>query len=98
MESDFAFPVEARRKAEDILVKNKAHYYFQIFSGVSHGFAARGDPSDDTQRTSTLLRRIHAPTSSAFEQVSQKRNVRADFCTGSTGSQLSDALLRAGRI
>ncbi|KAG8219213.1 Alpha/Beta hydrolase protein [Butyriboletus roseoflavus] len=49
-EIDQAFPVEARRQAEDILVKNKAHYYFQIFSGTTHGFGARGDPADDSQR------------------------------------------------
>lgn len=49
-ETDTAFPTEARRQAEDILVKNKMHYYFQIFSGVSHGFGTRGDPADDTQR------------------------------------------------
>jgi dienelactone hydrolase len=49
-EIDGAFPTAARRQTEDILVKNKAHYYFQVFSGVSHGFATRGDPADDTQR------------------------------------------------
>ncbi|KAF8835156.1 alpha/beta-hydrolase [Paxillus ammoniavirescens] len=49
-ETDAAFPAEARRQTEDILVKNKTKYYFQIFSGVSHGFAARGDPSVDDQR------------------------------------------------
>jgi dienelactone hydrolase len=49
-ETDAAFPTEARRQAEDILVKNKAHYYFQIFSGVSHGFGTRGDPADGAQR------------------------------------------------
>ncbi|KAH0825944.1 hypothetical protein J3R83DRAFT_7536 [Lanmaoa asiatica] len=50
VEIDHAFPAEARRQAEDILVKNKAHYYFQVFSGASHGFGARGDPADDAQR------------------------------------------------
>ncbi|KAI9566330.1 dienelactone hydrolase [Boletus coccyginus] len=49
-ETDAAFPTEARRQAEDILVREKANYYFQIFSGVSHGFGARGDPADDAQR------------------------------------------------
>ncbi|KAE9389223.1 alpha/beta-hydrolase [Gymnopus androsaceus JB14] len=44
-ENDFAFPLKQRRIAEDILVENKAQYYIQIFSGVQHGFAARGDPS-----------------------------------------------------
>ena len=60
LETDAAFPAQARREAEEILVKNKAHYYFQIFSGVSHGFGTRGDPADDAQRAFTLFgRRIH---------------------------------------
>ncbi|KAG8214444.1 hypothetical protein J3R82DRAFT_9467 [Butyriboletus roseoflavus] len=42
---DFAFSLEARRRAEDILVSNKSTYFFQVFSGVSHGFAVRGDPN-----------------------------------------------------
>jgi len=49
-ETDFAFPTEARRQAEDILAKNKAQYYIQIFGGVSHGFGTRADPTNDTQR------------------------------------------------
>jgi len=49
-ETDMAFPTEARRQAEDILVKNEAQYYFQVFSGTTHGFGTRGDLSDDTQR------------------------------------------------
>ncbi|KAF9225118.1 alpha/beta-hydrolase [Gyrodon lividus] len=49
-ETDAAFPAEARRQTEDILVEKKAHYYFQTFSGVTHGFATRGDPSVDAQR------------------------------------------------
>ncbi|KAF7328757.1 hypothetical protein MVEN_02504400 [Mycena venus] len=42
-ESDFTFPTELRRRAEDILVENKAQYHIQVFSGVQHGFAVRGD-------------------------------------------------------
>ncbi|KAF5384635.1 hypothetical protein D9757_007499 [Collybiopsis confluens] len=44
-ETDHTFPTESRRIAEDILISNKANYYFQVFSGVVHGFANRGDPS-----------------------------------------------------
>ncbi|KAN0087421.1 Dienelactone hydrolase family domain containing protein [Tylopilus felleus] len=44
-ENDFTFPREARRRAEDILISNRSTYFFQIFSGVSHGFAVRGDPN-----------------------------------------------------
>ncbi|KAK0471535.1 hypothetical protein IW261DRAFT_1667118 [Armillaria novae-zelandiae] len=43
-EYDITFPLENRRRAEDILVEVKASYCFQIFSGVEHGFALRGDP------------------------------------------------------
>lgn len=50
-EPDLLFPVESRRKAEDILVKNKASYHIQIFSGVSHGFAVRADLSDENAST-----------------------------------------------
>ncbi|KAJ7328948.1 Alpha/Beta hydrolase protein [Mycena albidolilacea] len=42
-ESDFTFPTEFRRLAEDILVEKKAQYQIQVFSGVKHGFAVRGD-------------------------------------------------------
>jgi dienelactone hydrolase len=42
-EVDFSFPPEARRRAEDILVRNKSSYFFQVFSGVAHGFAVRCD-------------------------------------------------------
>ncbi|KAJ7161846.1 dienelactone hydrolase family-domain-containing protein [Mycena crocata] len=42
-ESDFTFPTDLRRRAEDILVERKAQYEIQVFSGVEHGFAVRGD-------------------------------------------------------
>ncbi|KAK0439999.1 Alpha/Beta hydrolase protein [Desarmillaria tabescens] len=42
---DHTFPLESRRRAEDILIENKASYCFQVFSGVKHGFALRGDPN-----------------------------------------------------
>ncbi|CDO68501.1 hypothetical protein BN946_scf184499.g26 [Trametes cinnabarina] len=47
---DRTFPVESRRRAEDILVEQKAKYYIQVFSGVEHGFALRGDMSVPIQR------------------------------------------------
>ncbi|KAJ7725180.1 Alpha/Beta hydrolase protein [Mycena metata] len=43
-ESDFTFSTESRRRAENILAEAKAQYQFQVFSGVQHGFAVRGDP------------------------------------------------------
>ncbi|KZT43708.1 alpha/beta-hydrolase [Sistotremastrum suecicum HHB10207 ss-3] len=49
-ESDFTFSAEARRKAEDILQSKKAIYYLQIFSGVEHGFALRGNMDNENER------------------------------------------------
>ncbi|KAG9227518.1 hypothetical protein CCMSSC00406_0000836 [Pleurotus cornucopiae] len=47
---DHTFPLDKRRRAEDILIERKANYHFQIFSGVAHGFAIRGDPSVENTR------------------------------------------------
>ncbi|KAK0471283.1 Alpha/Beta hydrolase protein [Armillaria novae-zelandiae] len=44
IETDRTFPLESRRRAEDILIEIKASYCFQVFSGVKHGFALRGNP------------------------------------------------------
>ncbi|KAF9225101.1 alpha/beta-hydrolase [Gyrodon lividus] len=51
-EDDFTFPLEARRRAEDIMVGNKSTYHFQVFSGVKHGFAVRGNPDIPQERWS----------------------------------------------
>ncbi|TFY82903.1 hypothetical protein EWM64_g1110 [Hericium alpestre] len=40
-EVDFTFPIESRRKAEDILVAKMAEYHIEVFAKVSHGFAIR---------------------------------------------------------
>ncbi|KAK0660248.1 Protein AIM2 [Lasiodiplodia hormozganensis] len=44
-ETDSIFPAPKRRESEDILVDIKATYQINLFSGVSHGFAVRGDLS-----------------------------------------------------
>ncbi|EJU05682.1 alpha/beta-hydrolase [Dacryopinax primogenitus] len=49
-ETDGTFPAELRHKAEAIVQANKLNYHFQLFSGVTHGFAIRGDPKDENQR------------------------------------------------
>jgi len=49
-EVDHTFGLESRRIAEDILVANKAVYHFQVFSGVAHGFAIRGNPEVENER------------------------------------------------
>ncbi|KIJ09628.1 hypothetical protein PAXINDRAFT_172426 [Paxillus involutus ATCC 200175] len=51
-EEDFTFPLEARRRAEDIMVAKKSTYHFQVFSGVKHGFAVRGNPDIPQERWS----------------------------------------------
>ena len=50
LEIDNAFIPELRRAIEDDLSARKMTYYFQIFSGASHGFATRGDPAVESQR------------------------------------------------
>jgi dienelactone hydrolase len=45
-EIDHTFPLESRRRAEDILAQRKSAYHIQVFSGVKHGFASRGDPEN----------------------------------------------------
>ncbi|WPH03470.1 Hypothetical protein R9X50_00635000 [Acrodontium crateriforme] len=44
-ETDFTFPHEFRNKAVDIMVAEKKRYGLQLFQGVEHGFAPRGDNS-----------------------------------------------------
>lgn len=44
-EIDHTFQIEARRRAEDMLVEQKATYTIQVFGSVKHGFALRGDMS-----------------------------------------------------
>jgi dienelactone hydrolase len=51
IETDRTFPAAARHRAEDILAEIKATYHVQLFSGVSHGFATRGDPNVENERT-----------------------------------------------
>jgi len=55
-ETDHTFPVESRRRAEDILVEIKATYHIQVFSGVTHGFGTRGDPNVENSRMFIFLR------------------------------------------
>jgi len=44
-ETDDLFPVEKRAETEQILKEIGATYQINIFSGVEHGFAVRGDMS-----------------------------------------------------
>ncbi|TDZ48278.1 Protein AIM2 [Colletotrichum trifolii] len=49
-DTDKAFPSESRRKAIDVLQREKKEYHLQLFYGVSHGFAVKSDPADPYQR------------------------------------------------
>lgn len=58
-EIDHTFPTDARRQALDIMRKGKKTYELQLFSGVEHGFALRGDMSDPYQRELTGLGAVY---------------------------------------
>ncbi|CAH0024620.1 unnamed protein product [Clonostachys rhizophaga] len=49
-EKDDIFTTEKRRESEIILANTNHRYQINIFSGVEHGFAVRGDPSVKTER------------------------------------------------
>ncbi|KAG6848729.1 hypothetical protein H0H93_014564 [Arthromyces matolae] len=49
-ETDKSFPLESRRRAEDILAEAKAIYHISVFSGVSHGFATRCNLEIENER------------------------------------------------
>ncbi|KAI0714662.1 alpha/beta-hydrolase [Earliella scabrosa] len=49
-EIDHTFPLEARRRAEDILIDMQATYFIQVFGSVQHGFALRSDPKVPVQK------------------------------------------------
>ena len=44
-EIDPIFPAEKRHKSEEILIKTGQPWQINLFSGVSHGFAVKGDQS-----------------------------------------------------
>jgi dienelactone hydrolase len=47
---DSTFPKESRRRAVDIMDEREHKYQVQVFQGVQHGFALRGDMSDPWQK------------------------------------------------
>ena len=42
-EIDQSFPTELRNRAVDIMIQEKKKFQVQLFQGVSHGFAVRGN-------------------------------------------------------
>jgi len=49
-ETDHTFPAPSRHRGEEILTQDKRVYHFQLFSGVEHGFALRGNMDDPYER------------------------------------------------
>lgn len=49
-EVDHIFPTEKRHKSEEILIKTGQPWQINLYSGVSHGFAVRGDMEDQKAR------------------------------------------------
>jgi dienelactone hydrolase len=54
-ETDHTFDTPSRRRAIDILHNEKKVYELQVFSGVEHGFALRGDMNNPYERKSTSV-------------------------------------------
>lgn len=51
-EIDHTFDTDSRNKAIDILQNEKKCFQLQLFSGVEHGFALRGNMEDPYERRS----------------------------------------------
>ncbi len=49
-ETDAIFPPEKRHASEEILKKAGHPYQINLYSGVAHGFAVRGDMSKKIER------------------------------------------------
>ena len=53
-EDDHTFDQESRRTALQILQAGKKTYHLQLFSGVEHGFALRGNMANAYERKYAL--------------------------------------------
>jgi dienelactone hydrolase len=49
-EVDHTFGADSRRQAIDMLIEDKKTFQVQLFSGVAHGFALRGDMENPYER------------------------------------------------
>ncbi|KAJ7679490.1 dienelactone hydrolase [Mycena polygramma] len=49
-ETDHTFPAPARHRGEELLTAGKRTFHIQLFSGVEHGFALRGNMDDAYER------------------------------------------------
>ena len=75
-EDDLTFPHASRRRAEDIMVSRKCTYYFQVFSGVKHGFAVRGNPDVADERKQPIHRSQIPQGTEYFMQAGQRKRAR----------------------
>jgi dienelactone hydrolase len=64
---DHTFPKEARQVAIDILQSGQKSYQLQLFSGVEHGFALRGNMKNPYERM--------APLSAIYAQLNSKTDI-----------------------
>lgn len=58
-EVDHTFDSHSRQRALEILQTEKKPYHLQLFSGVEHGFALRGDLENPYERQLPSLINIH---------------------------------------
>lgn len=49
-QTDKIFPANLRHRSEEILIETGKPFQINLFSGVEHGFAVRGDPNDKVVR------------------------------------------------
>lgn len=54
-DEDHTFDSASRKRALEICRRGQKTWHLQLFSGVSHGFALRGDPNDPYQRAFSVL-------------------------------------------
>ncbi|PVH79863.1 NAD(P)-binding protein [Cadophora sp. DSE1049] len=101
-ETDHTFNAESRRRAVDILVERKQPYQVQLFSGVAHGFALRGDMNNAYERKAVtrlvariatlfhvLIDELH--TEKVDIMLTPRRETKADFYSSTTKMAFSFA-------
>lgn len=99
-EIDHTFPAEARRKAVDMLIEDKKSYHLQLFGGVEHGFALRGDQNSPYERRCSfrrlvgqngLLCRRNLRSCADYSQAGLRSRVSGAWLTGSIFGWASDS-------
>lgn len=60
-DEDHTFDTHSRQRALEILEAEKKSYQLQLFTGVEHGFALRGDMENPYERELPPIINIHSP-------------------------------------